>query len=110
MRGRRPRPLDEEALYYLVGEEGFEPSHTDPESVVLPLDDSPALQYIIYNILAFGKCLFKLIYFWLLIHRMDERVLLAHKNFYQYIGTQVFSEAFLRLDFADDGRRTMYSL
>ena len=27
---------------HLAGEEGFEPSQTDPESVVLPLDDSPA--------------------------------------------------------------------
>ena len=26
----------------LAGEEGFEPSLTDPESAVLPLDDSPA--------------------------------------------------------------------
>ncbi len=26
----------------LAGEEGFEPSFTDPESAVLPLDDSPA--------------------------------------------------------------------
>ena|GEM_PF-4304426 len=25
----------------LAGEEGLEPSHTDPESAVLPLDDSP---------------------------------------------------------------------
>ncbi len=28
----------------LAGEEGFEPSFTDPESAVLPLDDSPAHQ------------------------------------------------------------------
>ena len=26
----------------VAGEEGFEPSLTDPESAVLPLDDSPA--------------------------------------------------------------------
>ena len=26
----------------LAGEEGLEPSFTDPESAVLPLDDSPA--------------------------------------------------------------------
>jgi hypothetical protein len=26
----------------MAGEEGFEPSLTDPESAVLPLDDSPA--------------------------------------------------------------------
>lgn len=26
----------------LAGEGGFEPPHTDPESAVLPLDDSPA--------------------------------------------------------------------
>jgi hypothetical protein len=25
----------------MAGEEGIEPSHTDPESAVLPLDDSP---------------------------------------------------------------------
>ena len=31
-------PLSEK----LAGEEGFEPSHRDPESRVLPLDDSPA--------------------------------------------------------------------
>jgi hypothetical protein len=32
----------------VAGEEGFEPSLTDPESAVLPLDDSPACQnYII---------------------------------------------------------------
>jgi hypothetical protein len=28
----------------MAGEEGFEPSLTDPESAVLPLDDSPARQ------------------------------------------------------------------
>ena len=27
--------------FELAGEEGFEPSLTDPESAVLPLDDSP---------------------------------------------------------------------
>lgn len=26
---------------HLAGDEGFEPSQTDPESVVLPLDESP---------------------------------------------------------------------
>ncbi len=29
---------------HMAGEEGFEPSLTDPESAVLPLDDSPARQ------------------------------------------------------------------
>ena len=44
LRGRCPRPLDEcAACNYLAGEEGFDPSHTDSESAVLPLDDSPAL-------------------------------------------------------------------
>ncbi len=41
LRGRCPRPLDECAIK-LAGEEGFEPSLTDSESAVLPLDDSPA--------------------------------------------------------------------
>lgn len=40
LRGRRPRPLDYGAMK-LAGEEGFEPSQSDPESDVLPLDDSP---------------------------------------------------------------------
>ncbi len=45
LRGRCPRPLDECATKHslqMAGEEGFEPSHTDSESAVLPLDDSPA--------------------------------------------------------------------
>jgi hypothetical protein len=42
LRGRCPKPLDECATYFMAGEEGFEPSLTDPESAVLPLDDSPA--------------------------------------------------------------------
>ncbi len=33
-------------LSKMAGEEGFEPSLTDPESAVLPLDDSPAHQII----------------------------------------------------------------
>ncbi len=32
----------------LAGEEGFEPSHRDPESRVLPLDDSPAIDGAMY--------------------------------------------------------------
>ena len=40
LRGRCPKPLDECATK-LAGEEGFEPSLTDSESVVLPLDYSP---------------------------------------------------------------------
>ncbi len=44
LRGRCPKPLDECATKRLAGEEGFEPSLTDPESAVLPLDDSPAHQ------------------------------------------------------------------
>src|SRR5688500_14039283 len=39
LRGRCPRPLDECAP--LAGDGGFEPPHTDPESAVLPLDESP---------------------------------------------------------------------
>jgi hypothetical protein len=48
LRGRCPKPLDECATVRLAGEEGFEPSLTDPESAVLPLDDSPAR--VDYNI------------------------------------------------------------
>ncbi len=40
LRARRPWPLDDWAET-LVGEEGFEPSLTEPESVVLPLHHSP---------------------------------------------------------------------
>ncbi len=36
----------------LAGEGGFEPPHTDPESAVLPLDDSPAHHYVGKEILA----------------------------------------------------------
>lgn len=39
VRGRRPEPLDQRG-FQLAAEEGFEPSRTDPESAVLPLDDS----------------------------------------------------------------------
>ncbi len=42
LRGRCPRPLDECATYILAGGEGFEPSLTDSESAVLPLDDPPS--------------------------------------------------------------------
>ena len=41
LRGRCPKPLDECTTKNLAGEEGFEPSLTDSESVVLPLDYSP---------------------------------------------------------------------
>ncbi len=42
LRGRRPKPLDDEAISCLVaGVEGVEPSHTVPETAVLPLDDTP---------------------------------------------------------------------
>ena len=42
LRGRCPRPLDECATFTsLAGDRGFEPLLTDPESVVLPLDESP---------------------------------------------------------------------
>ena len=37
LRGRRPKPLDDGAM--LAGVEGVEPSHTVPETAVLPLDD-----------------------------------------------------------------------
>lgn len=36
----------------MAGEEGFEPSHPDPESGVLPLDDSPAVFIIRHKHLA----------------------------------------------------------
>ena len=39
LRGRRPKPLDDGAT--LAGVEGVEPSHTVPETAVLPLDDTP---------------------------------------------------------------------
>jgi hypothetical protein len=39
VRGRYPRPLDDGTL---AGGEGFEPSLTGPEPVVLPLNDPPA--------------------------------------------------------------------
>ena len=42
LRGRCPWPLDECATFSsLAGDRGFEPLLTDPESVVLPLDESP---------------------------------------------------------------------
>ena len=45
LRGRRPKPLDERASMWagrkMAGMEGFEPPLTEPESVVLPLDDIP---------------------------------------------------------------------
>ena len=47
LRGRCPRPLDECAITpitELAGDRGFEPRLTDPESVVLPLDESPSLE------------------------------------------------------------------
>ena len=42
VRGRRPKPLDQLGKK-MAAEEGFEPSRTDPESAVLPLDDSVTL-------------------------------------------------------------------
>ena len=39
LRGRRPKPLDDQAK--MAGVEGVEPSHTAPETAVLPLDDIP---------------------------------------------------------------------
>ena len=46
LRGRRPKPLDERAICTcaLAGVEGVEPSLTEPESAVLPLDDTPVLE------------------------------------------------------------------
>ena len=59
LRGRRPKPLDDGAtlcallvymkslsclLLFLAGVEGVEPSHTAPETAVLPLDDTPSSQ------------------------------------------------------------------
>ena len=42
LRGRRPKPLDDGAIKALMaGVEGVEPSHTEPESAVLPLDYTP---------------------------------------------------------------------
>ena len=48
LRGRRPKPLDDGATWCAVqytvkmaGVEGVEPSHTAPETAVLPLDDTP---------------------------------------------------------------------
>ncbi len=55
LRGRRPKPLDDGATVRsqvytkgtlakprsLAGVEGVEPSHTAPETAVLPLDDTP---------------------------------------------------------------------
>ena len=44
LRGRRPKPLDERAMWCrqdVAGTEGIEPPLTEPESVVLPLDDVP---------------------------------------------------------------------
>lgn len=34
-------------LYYHIGELGLEPRQTESESVVLPLDDSPTLVYVV---------------------------------------------------------------
>ena len=45
LRGRCPKPLDDQAMYVrclrMAGVEGVEPSHTAPETAVLPLDDTP---------------------------------------------------------------------
>ena len=51
LRGRRPKPLDDGATCQrcalqctvkMAGVEGVEPSHTVPETAVLPLDDTPS--------------------------------------------------------------------
>ena len=61
LRGRRPKPLDDGATWWfdmrrnrlrivnvrglrsqVAGVEGVEPSHTAPETAVLPLDDTPS--------------------------------------------------------------------
>lgn len=44
LRGRCPKPLDDQAICgcaEMAGVEGVEPSHTAPETAVLPLDDTP---------------------------------------------------------------------
>ena len=45
LRGRCPKPLDDQAICFalneMAGVEGVEPSHTAPETAVLPLDDTP---------------------------------------------------------------------
>ena len=46
-RGLRGRINRVDPINKLAGEPGFEPGLTDPESVVLPLDDSPACVDII---------------------------------------------------------------
>ena len=48
LRGRRPKPLDDGATFgavviVMAGVEGVEPSHTAPETAVLPLDDTPVM-------------------------------------------------------------------
>ena len=46
LRGRRPKPLDDRAMFCtkeMAGVEGVEPSHTAPETAVLPLDDTPVI-------------------------------------------------------------------
>jgi hypothetical protein len=43
VRGLCPRPLDDGTINNLAGGLGFEPRTTESESVVLPLDDPPAL-------------------------------------------------------------------
>ena len=35
-------------FWKMAGVEGIEPSHTAPETAVLPLDDTPTLAFIIY--------------------------------------------------------------
>ena len=56
LRGRCPRPLDEcapcrhwgrpSSIQWVAGDRGFEPRLADPESAVLPLDESPFQQII----------------------------------------------------------------
>ena len=50
LRGRRPKPLDDGAM--LAGVEGVEPSHTVPETAVLPLDDTPITMQFTIRLIA----------------------------------------------------------
>ena len=53
LRGRRPKPLDDGAISAfgekMAGVEGVEPSHTAPETAVLPLDDTPTTHLRTYH-------------------------------------------------------------
>ena len=41
MKGETIAAMKYKEVDFMAGEEGFEPSHQEPESCVLPLDDSP---------------------------------------------------------------------